>query len=315
MLQTTPPPIPEVARKPPSTLDMSACQPGELALGNFRLLEELGTGSFATAWMAQQEGTERRAVVKTAHPHLMRGKYSQLIASRFAAEFKAATRVQHPNLVTVFTAGNTASGLPAIAMEYIPGLLLKEILTQRAPLRAGQALRLLQQLVSVVSCLHEVQVIHRDISPTNVMVTRHPNTQRIHLKLMDFGIAKLDNQDGQTMGPLGTPRYLAPEQFFGQAYPSSDVYSLGAIFWWMLTGQEHLEEPLRQGVPFAQIMNQPFLRDPRELQPDIPTEVALLSRALLAHNPTDRPSPQELLERVPNLRRLVRDLEVGNGKP
>jgi serine/threonine protein kinase len=279
---------------------------GQVVLESFRLLRELGAGSFATAYLAQQEGTERRAVVKIAHSRLMHGRHAEVIASRFAAEFKAATRVQHPNLVTAYTSGQTPDGVPAIAMEYISGMLLRDVLKAKAPLRTSRALRLMQQLVEAVAVLHEARVVHRDISPSNIMVTRRAGAQKVQLKLLDFGIAKLDNEGSKTVGPIGTPRYLAPEQFFGQAYPGSDIYSLGAIFWWMLTGQEHLERPLKQGVPFGRLMALPFQGDPRELQPDIPADIALLCKAMLAYGPQERPSVQRLKATIPRMRREQR---------
>jgi serine/threonine protein kinase len=279
---------PELAKAPAPAFELK-----QKIFGCFRLQRQIGAGSFASVYLAQQEGTERLAVIKVAHPHLSVGGHGALIESRFAAEFKAATRVQHPNLATVFMAGRTAEGLPAIAMEHVDGILLVDLLTQHAPCPLRSTVRILAQLASVTAAIHRAGIIHRDITPNNVMIAREPESGKLRCKLLDFGIAKLDDLN-LTAGPVGTPRYVAPEQLFGAPCAASDIYSLGAILWWLLTGHEHLRhlQHMNELFQFHQRALPPV--DPRQLRPHIPKELAELSMSLLDPNPNDRPSAERL---------------------
>ncbi len=267
----------------------------KLVLGSFLLGEEIGSGSFATAFLAQQQGTDRQAVVKIMHAHLMKGRNGQAFARRFATEFQAATRVQHPNLATVFLSGYTPEGLPAIAMEYVQGPSLMEVLEQQAPLDESLALSLLAQLVSVLQAVHEAGVVHRDLTPRNILVQQDPISQRFLLKLLDFGVAKLSDMANQTAGPVGTPRYMAPEQIEGGATFASDIYSAGAILWWMMTGQEYLGHIQRTSKVFAYHRKPRPVPDPRHINHTIPDSIARLIRQMLEFAPERRPSAAEVL--------------------
>ena len=261
---------------------------GDVVLGSFKLKHVLGQGSFATCYLAEQLGTDRVAVVKITHAHLIHGPFGEQIRMRFAAEVRAATRVSHPNLATIYITGETQNGLPIIAMEYVNGSRLDDFLDHEAPLNSARLSSVFRPVIEVLAELHDAGIIHRDVSPGNIMVTEERKPV-----LLDFGIAKLDFEynKGLTMGPIGTPLYMAPEQGIGKATAKSDIFSLGAIIWWALTGRERQETPLR--LAGQQAGKDPL--DPRELNPNISPQLADLVQQLLDPNPAKRPSAKKLL--------------------
>ena len=280
-----PQPVPRSTREP-----APLPQPGDVLLGCFRLERPIGVGSFATAYLAEQLGTDRRAVVKIPHPHLLDGPHGAELRRRFEAEAKAATRTQHPNLVTVYVTGDTPYGVPAMAMEHVAGDSLHERLTRTAPLGEAELLALGSQLADALATLHAAGIVHRDLSPSNVIVQRQPGPLRV--KLLDFGVAKLLDAPSRTLGPMGTPGYLAPEQLLGGATPAVDVYSLGAVLWWALTGRERGDD-YSDGSLRASVGRR-VGPDPRAVRPGAPAGFASLVQRALTPEPRLRPSMAEL---------------------
>lgn len=263
---------------------------GATVLGSFHLLREIGCGSFAVAYLARQLGTERHAVVKIPHRHLMEETdRGERIRSRFAAELRASTRVSHHNIAVVYTAGDIEDGLPAIAMEYVPGRMLARELASEAPLSPEEAGRLGCQIASALGAVHSAGIIHRDVSPRNIIAGTDSDRNARYV-LLDFGIAKLDGLGNRTLGAVGTPRYMAPEQMHGRAVPRSDMFALGAVLWWALTGKEHLAGIDGVGGLLAWHLDRPEAPDPRQVRPSIPAPVARLMSRLLHPDPEQRPS-------------------------
>jgi len=268
---------------------------GTVELGCFRLKEVLGRGSYGTVFLAEQEGFARDAVVKIAHAKLVEGRNGDMVRSRFAAELRAATQVNHPNVVTLFTAGETADGLPAIAMEYVPGAPLEDILEQRAgDLPDAFIHDVFAQLGSAVAAFHQASVTHRDLSPGNVVVGDSENG--VSVKVLDFGVAKLGGDRGRS-SVVGTPRYMAPEQVVGSAGPASDVYAVGAMLWWAISGEEFQSQVRTlEDVTEARLMGAKP-RDIRTLAPRTPNDVADILNAMLSFEASDRPTAAEFCER------------------
>jgi eukaryotic-like serine/threonine-protein kinase len=170
----------------------SSSRIGTTVLGSFHLLGELGGGSFAVAYLARQIGTERHAVVKIPHRHLMeQSDGGERIRSRFAAELRASTRVRHPHIAVVYTAGDAEDGVPAIAMEHVPGPVLAKQLAAEAPLPPREAGRLGCQIASALGAVHSAGIIHRDVTPRNIIASTDTEGDSRYV-LLDFGIAKLD---------------------------------------------------------------------------------------------------------------------------
>lgn len=259
-----------------------------IVLGSFRLLHVLGQGSFAAAYLAEQVGTDRKAVVKIAHSHLLQSAHGDIVRQRFASEVRAATRVTHPNLVTIYTAGETDDGLPALAMEYLEGETLGSRLRRGVRLSFDELFRTFAQLASALSVVHASRIIHRDVSPDNVFLSR--GHDGFAVKLLDFGIARLQDLTTGTNAMIGTPFYVAREQLRGMPEAASDVYSVGSLLWWCLTGDEiysHINE-FSQLVYLLETQREP--PDPTSLCPTLPAEICALVRAMLHPEASQRPT-------------------------
>jgi serine/threonine protein kinase len=205
------------------------------------------------------------------------------ILERFEREAQALARLDHPNIVHLYDYGELA-GAPYLVMEYLPGGTLRQRLGQPQPYR--QAAAILAPIARAMEYAHCENVIHRDIKPANILFTR-----RDIPKISDFGIAKLFGMDEAVtltstgMG-LGTPAYMAPEQWSGKTSPAVDVYALGVVFYEMLTGKP----PYQADTPaelFAQVLTQPP-PDPRKLVTNLPQEALDILGHSLAKQPGDR---------------------------
>jgi serine/threonine protein kinase/HPt (histidine-containing phosphotransfer) domain-containing protein len=268
---------------------------GRVELGCFRLEEVIGRGSYGTTFLATQLGFDRQAVVKIAHPELLDTRDAEVVRRRFADELRAATRVTHENLVTLYTAGETAEGLPAIAMELVPGDPLEDLLIVHPSGLPHEIVEpAFSQLASALAALHTAGVVHRDLSPRNVMLDAPPG-QAPRLKVLDFGVAMLRGRPRHTLGAVGTPRYMAPEQVIGRAVPASDVFAMGAMLWWALTGQEYRSDTLTLEDLQRHELEGRGRVDPRTVAPDLPAGVARLVSDMLAHSEHERPTAEEFL--------------------
>ncbi|KIG16887.1 Serine/threonine protein kinase [Enhygromyxa salina] len=217
-------------------------------------------------------------MVKLPHPYLLEGPQAAEIRRRFGVEARAASRVSHPNVVTIYMVGETADGIPAIAMEFVEGEALCTRLKLAAPLPLAELGALGKQLGEALRALHEVGIVHRDLAPSNVIVCTR--SRELSVTLLDFGVAKLLDAPNKTLGPMGTPGYLAPEQLQGQVTPRTDVYSLGAILWWALTGYERPDD-YSDGTLLRRL-GSPLGPDPLQVRPDAPRRLAeVVSRMLI----------------------------------
>ncbi len=276
-----------------------------IVLGNFKLLEVLGQGAFAAAYLADQVGTDRKAVVKIAHPHLLRSGQADLVRKRFASEVRAATRVSHPNLVIIYTAGETEEGLPALAMEHLEGETLGQRLRRGGRLDVEELVRGFAQLASALSHVHSNRIVHRDVSPENVFLSHMPGGFAV--KLLDFGIAHLQDLPTSTKYTMiGTPFYVALEQLRGSPTTASDVYSVGALLWWSLTGSE-IYSHVGQFTELLYILEtQREPPNPRVVCPTMPQKLATLVGSMLHHQPTERPTMSEFLQAWTELEPVIR---------
>lgn len=274
---------------------------GNVELGCFRLEEVIGQGSYGTTFLATQLGFDRQAVVKIAHAELFDTRDAEVIRRRFADELRAATRVTHENLVTLYTAGETAEGLPAIAMELVPGDPLEDLLIVHP---AGLPYEIVEpaftQLASALAALHAAGVVHRDLSPRNVMLDVAPE-QPPRLKVLDFGVAMLRGRPRHSVGAVGTPRYMAPEQVIGRAVPASDVFAMGAMLWWALTGQEYRSETLTLEDLQTHELEGRGRVDPRTLAPELPAAVSRLVGDMLSYSEHERPTAEDFLAEWPKV--------------
>lgn len=274
-------------------------------LGRYRVEKELGKGAMGVVYQGRDPTIGRTVAIKTlALSSEFEGAELVEARSRFFREAETAGRLQHPNIVTIFDAGEEHD-LAYIAMEFLHGHDLLQHTRPGQLLPLSQVLRIGEQVALALDHAHRQNVVHRDIKPANVMLD--PATGQV--KVTDFGIARItDSSRTKTGVVLGTPSFMAPEQLAGQRVDGrADLYALGAMLFQMLTG----ELPLK-GDNLSALMYQIANTDPpdvRSLRADLPAELADLLRRLMAKRPEARPATGAEVAAV--VRRLAGDPHPG----
>jgi serine/threonine protein kinase len=249
-----------------------------LAAGRYRIERELGHGGMATVHLAHDEELDRPVALKLLPEHLAG---DDAFRARILREARLAGQLSHPNVVRVYDAGE-ADGRPFIVMEYVPGTSLAEA-RRLAP---GRVVELGVQACAGLQHAHDAGLVHRDVKPANLLV-REDGV----LKVADFGIARAGESTRHTQAGtlLGTAAYLAPEQIAGaDATPASDVYSLGAVLYELLTGR-----PPYTFSSLAELSAQQaegLIEPVRDLEPSVPHEVEAAVMHALARDPSFRPA-------------------------
>ena len=277
---------------------MAGETPGDPLIGKtlnekYRIEERLGIGGMGTVYRARHVLIDRPVAIKILNQRFVEDDAAR---ARFEREAKAAGRLQHLNAVSVTDFGETSEGYVYIVMELLEGRTLREIVAKEAPLEIARAVSIMLQTAAAVAAAHEAGVIHRDLKPANIFVTQRSDVPAI-VKVLDFGIAKLaaeslDDEDPKNLTQvgvmIGTPRYMSPEQCNGLPLtPASDVYSLGVIFYEMLTGSVPFSgsSPLAIAVKHSTHLPRP----PREIVMLIPEDLEWLVLRALEKRPEDRP--------------------------
>jgi eukaryotic-like serine/threonine-protein kinase len=210
-------------------------QPLLQRLGKYEIVGVLGQGAMGIVYNAIDPHIHRRVAVKAIRSPLLRpGAHDLMAAQRFKTEAQAAGRLCHPNIVSVFEYGESGEDR-FIAMEYVHGVSLLDLTAQGQRLPLDDVNSLMMQLLDALECAHEQGVWHRDIKPANLLVT--PDGR---LKVTDFGIARIEASDlTQPSSVLGSPGYMAPERYTGDAPDCRvDIFSCGALFYELLTGTQ-----------------------------------------------------------------------------
>ncbi len=239
-------------------------------IGRYEILRPIGAGGMGVLWLARDPMIDRQVAIK-----LMReGVESETSRKRFLREARSAGRLHHPNIVAIFDVGEH-EGQPFIAMQYIEGATLADIVSKQPTLPLTRKLRWIEELCTGLQYAHDAGIVHRDIKPANVMVGDDGV-----VRVLDFGIARL-GPPGLTQGNLiGTLNYMAPEQLEGLPIDArADIFALGALFYEVLSYQLAFSGGIEEGV-LAKIL----YREPEPLDwivPDIDPElVAIVSRCL-----------------------------------
>src|SRR3954471_22172397 len=192
-------------------------------LGKYKIIEPLGSGGFGTVYLAEDTWIDKRVALKV--PHRQGLDFGELLR-----EPRLLASLNHPNIVTVITA-EKQDNVFFIVMEYVPGDTLEAIIAERGALELALALDYTCQIANAVEHAHRQGVIHRDLRPANVFVT-----DKGLLKVGDFGTSRFLEIAAHGTTVIGSPPYMAPEQFEGRAVFASDLYSLGVTMYQMLTG-------------------------------------------------------------------------------
>ena len=251
-------------------------------LGRYHILEQLGEGGMAVVCKAYDTRLERNVAVKVILPQK---QHTEKFIKRFEREAKALASLSHPNIVKVIDYGEYES-LPYLVMEYLPGGTLKQKLTGK-PMNWQNAIQILLPIARALAYAHGHKIIHRDVKPSNILITDSDEPM-----LSDFGIAKIIEAEesldltGTGVG-VGTPEYMSPEQAQGKHVDArSDVYSLGMVFYEMVTGRK----PYQADTPMAvvwKLASEPLPR-PRSFVPGLPDPVDQILLKALAKHPEDR---------------------------
>lgn len=264
------------------TVVPSSAQTGApLVLGNCRLIDKLGQGGMGAVYRAQHQTLGRVVALKILPAEFTQNpEYVQ----RFLREARAAAQLKHPNIVQVYDAGEQ-QGQYYICMEFVDGSSLASFLKQRGFLGEGDGLRLMAQAVQGLAAAHAQGLVHRDIKPENLLLGKDGV-----LKIADFGLVSNLHGDSaltQAGAMLGTPTYMSPEQCEGQtADARSDLYSLGATFFRLLTGSAPFSAPTPIGILYKHKFE--ATPDPRAINPALSEQVARLLLKLMAKQPAER---------------------------
>jgi serine/threonine-protein kinase len=204
------------------------------SFGRYEIIEQLGQGSMGTVYRARDPIMDRDVAIKRIVVHAVEGPEAAEFRERFFREARAAGRLTHPGIVTVFDVSEH-DGTPFLVMEYVPGRTLQSILLSGERMDLNRVRDLGAQLAGALAYAHENGVIHRDIKPANILVT---NDGRI--KIADFGVAKLIESQLTVSGRLlGTPAFMAPEQFTGMPIDRrADLFAAGVVLYLMATGEK-----------------------------------------------------------------------------
>jgi len=232
-------------------------------IGNFRILSVLGKGGMGTVYEANDIVLDRRVAVKMLqHPP---GTQKKEAIESFLREARAAARLTHPNIVTIYQVGAAGDSV-FIAMEVVRGGSAADFLDEHGPMTAQDATRVVRECAAALAEAHSAGLIHRDIKPDNIMLG-----PAWMVKLTDFGLAKrLEDPNLDPKGKaLGTPAYMAPEIIRGMAVDSrADLYSLGATYFTLMTGRQMFRAPDIRTVLLKQVYEDP--PDPRRERPGVP---------------------------------------------
>jgi len=252
-------------------------------LGRYEILEELGRGAMGRVYRARDPQIDRVVALKTVTLADIDPALEDDFRQRFFREAKAAGRLSHSGIVTIFDAGeDPESKTPFIVMEYIEGTTL-ELLGQEKRLPRQQALGLIQQVAEALDYAHRQGIIHRDIKPANIIVTAEGQA-----KITDFGIAKLQtSQLTQTGLVMGTPSYMAPEQLSGGPVDTrADLFSLGTILYWLVTGERPFTGESLATLSFKIVYSDPL--QPTRLDPGLGPDYDHVVQRALAKDPGRR---------------------------
>lgn len=268
-------------------------------IDQYRLIKPLGQGADSEVFLAVDTHTRRQVSLK-----ILMDPESTNATARFERATVLWQRLNHPNIAGVYGSGVTADGCPYLVLEYVQGCSIEDIIEQEAPLDLERAMRLFRQLMLAVRVAHRQDTLHRDIKPTNILVTHAPTQDPRHaareqVKLIDFGLARTlkDGKERVISGMtvtmaghvVGTPLYMAPEQITTEgARVQSDLYAAALVFYEMLTGHSPIPGAVLEEILCAHLLPGPTIKPDDPLLPDLfgPVLARATTRAVDARYPT-----------------------------
>jgi len=260
-------------------------------LGNYRILEKIASGGMATIYKATHVKKGGAVVVKVPYDQF---QHDRRFIERFRREAELGQKLLHDNIISIYEYGTSKGGLTYIAMEYLPGIDLRGYLDTHGKMPIKETLRTVMQVCRALDYAHDKGVIHRDIKPENIMLPDKKGKGKV--VLMDFGVAHAAylGTVGTRSTYLGTPYYMSPDQVSrGKVNGRSDIYSLGVVFFEMLTGQRPFDDvdPLKVLIKHRESPPP----KPRSINRKIPAGLERIVLKMLAKRPTDRYKSVEAL--------------------
>ena len=242
-------------------------------VGKYRILSPLGSGGFGSVFLAEDIWIHKKVAIKV--PHKQNLDFAEMLK-----EPRLLASMNHPNIVTVLTA-EKQDNVFFIVMEYVPGQTLEQIIAREGPLDVSRALDLTCQICNAVDHAHRVGVLHRDLRPGNMLVS-----EAGRLKVTDFGTSRFLEIAAHGTTVIGSPPYMAPEQFYGKAVFASDVYSVGVTMYQMLTGDLPYATPAPKDI--ERLIRGELVTPPRVRNSRIPKAVNDIVLKALAADVTQR---------------------------
>jgi len=266
---------------------------GKLLAGNFAVKRKLAVGGMGSIYEAEQVSLQKAVCIKVLHKHLLR---DNTIIKRFHREARAASKLKHPNCINVIDFGQAENGVLYLAMDFVQGKDLAEVLEAEHPLGAERVVHIMSQVAGALDEAHAQGIIHRDLKPENIMVEQR-RSQPDFVTVLDFGIAKIkepgkeDRETFQTMAGVvcGTPEYMSPEQIRGEELDArSDLYSFGVIMWQLFTNRL----PFSGSTPIATVTKHltETAPPPSRFNTEIPGPLEALTQRLMSKNRNERPA-------------------------
>ena len=267
--------------------------------GRYRIVRKLGAGGMADVYLAEDQELGRRVAIK-----ILNGRHANdaQFIERFRREAKNAAALNHPNIVSIYDRGE-AEHTYYIAMEYLDGRTLKELVVGRGPAPVNVAVEYARQILSALRFAHRHGIVHRDIKPHNVLVDREGR-----VKVTDFGIARAGASQMTEAGSIvGTAQYLSPEQARGSEVDQrSDLYSLGVVLYELLTGQAPFDGDTPVEIAMKHLSATP--RPPSHIRRDVPRDLDMVVMRALAKDPEARYQSADEMEA--DLERVLRGAAV-----
>lgn len=245
-------------------------------LGRYNIIGELGQGAMGTVYKAVDPLIDRIVAIKTINLSLALDEKDEY-ESRFYQEAKAAGRLSHPNIVTIYDVGKSGE-IAYIAMEFLQGRELRDMLNDGKRMPVEQVINVVAQVAQGLAYAHEHGIVHRDVKPSNIMIVRDG-----HVKITDFGIARMASAAvrTQTGMVLGSPKYMSPEQVVGKLTDQrSDIFSLGVMLYEMLTGQAPFAGENVNAIMYQTLNSVP--PPPSSLSPNVPEMLNFIVAKALA---------------------------------
>jgi serine/threonine protein kinase/tetratricopeptide (TPR) repeat protein len=287
-------PEPRESEKPTTLLSDSV--PARVA--QYTIERELGRGGMGVVYLAHDPRLDRRVAIKVLSPEWATGE----LLRRFEQEARMAAQLNHPNVATVYELGEVKE-MCYIAMEFVEGRTLRELLLRPEPLPLDEVLSMAIQMAEGLAAAHERRIVHHDLKPRNVMLTSGGR-----IKILDFGIARSFGRDVSVAGEqrvLGTPGYMSPEQIAGAPVDArSDVFSFGVVLYEMVAGEPAFLGESDRGIFTATVRGSP--RPVQELNPAAPPElVRIISRCLNKDREARYPSSAEILAELRRVAQMM----------